>query len=296
VLGSETWIYSIAQSRWEVSTGTTSTISISATGISCQPNIGTGAFALPIGTTAQRITPVRSGALRYNSSIGQVEAYYTNTGWTTDLGNTQTVYTVQYLGVGGGGGGGQAGPPFPAPGGNGGTGAVAQGFTSTIAGTSYTITVGSGGVANSVPAGPGINPGGGSGGTTSITGPGGYLLLALGGLGGTGGTGFGGAGVNGSDGTAPVGGSPSIATTAGIYSNITGASVLYGKRYPASPTSTYGTGGAGGPGGNNTLGTPGNSGVVVIKYVGAQRGIGGSVSPIGTYTIHTFTSPGTYVA
>jgi hypothetical protein len=53
----------------------------------------------------------------------------------------------------------------------------------------------------------------------------------------------------------------------------------------------YGAGGNAGPGG------PGSAGVVFIKYVGSQRGLGGnSVTSLGTFTLHTFTSPGTYTA
>jgi hypothetical protein len=48
--------------------------------------------------------------------------------------------------------------------------------------------------------------------------------------------------------------------------------------------SAAGTGGAGG------------SGIVIISYLGSQRGTGGTVTSSGGYTIHTFTSSGTYNA
>jgi hypothetical protein len=35
---------------------------------------------------------------------------------------------------------------------------------------------------------------------------------------------------------------------------------------------------------------------VVIRYPGSQRGTGGTVTSVGGYTIHTFTSSGTYVS
>jgi hypothetical protein len=35
---------------------------------------------------------------------------------------------------------------------------------------------------------------------------------------------------------------------------------------------------------------------VIIRYPGSQRGTGGTVTSIGGYTIHTFTSSGTYTA
>jgi hypothetical protein len=36
--------------------------------------------------------------------------------------------------------------------------------------------------------------------------------------------------------------------------------------------------------------------VVIISYAGAQKGTGGTVTSSGGFTIHTFTSSGTYVA
>jgi hypothetical protein len=35
---------------------------------------------------------------------------------------------------------------------------------------------------------------------------------------------------------------------------------------------------------------------VIIRYTGGQRGIGGTVTTSGDYTIHTFTSSGTFSA
>jgi hypothetical protein len=35
---------------------------------------------------------------------------------------------------------------------------------------------------------------------------------------------------------------------------------------------------------------------VIIRYLGAQRASGGSVTSSGGYTIHTFTSSGTFTA
>jgi hypothetical protein len=36
--------------------------------------------------------------------------------------------------------------------------------------------------------------------------------------------------------------------------------------------------------------------VIYIRYPGGQRGTGGTVSTVGTYTLHTFISTGTYQA
>jgi hypothetical protein len=40
----------------------------------------------------------------------------------------------------------------------------------------------------------------------------------------------------------------------------------------------------------------GGSGIVIIRYSGAQRGTGGTVVTTGGYTYHTFTSSGTFTA
>ena len=55
-----------------------------------------------------------------------------------------------------------------------------------------------------------------------------------------------------------------------------------------------GGGGAGGYGGSTINGANGGSGVVIIRYAGGQKGSGGTVTSSGGYTIHTFTSSGTY--
>jgi hypothetical protein len=36
--------------------------------------------------------------------------------------------------------------------------------------------------------------------------------------------------------------------------------------------------------------------VVILRYLGSQRGTGGTVTSVGGYTIHTFTTSGTYIA
>jgi hypothetical protein len=57
-------------------------------------------------------------------------------------------------------------------------------------------------------------------------------------------------------------------------------------------------GGGGGAGGNSAarVGGNGGSGIVILRYLGAQRGTGGTVTSAGGYTIHTFTSSGTFTA
>jgi hypothetical protein len=57
-----------------------------------------------------------------------------------------------------------------------------------------------------------------------------------------------------------------------------------------------GGGGANSGGGGGHAGGAGGSGLVIIRYVGSQRGTGGTVTTSGGYTIHTFTSSGTFTA
>ena len=58
------------------------------------------------------------------------------------------------------------------------------------------------------------------------------------------------------------------------------------------------TGGGGGGAGGNNGGTSGSggSGVVVISYAGLQRASGGTVTYNAGFTVHTFTSSGTFTA
>lgn len=66
----------------------------------------------------------------------------------------------------------------------------------------------------------------------------------------------------------------------------------------SSSSATANTGSGSGASGTNGTVTTGNggSGIVIIRYAGAQRGTGGTVTSTGGYTYHTFTSSGTYTA
>jgi hypothetical protein len=58
---------------------------------------------------------------------------------------------------------------------------------------------------------------------------------------------------------------------------------------------TTNTGGGGGAGGSSSpAGMAGGSGIAMIRYLGSQRGSGGTVSSYNGYTIHTFTTSGTF--
>jgi hypothetical protein len=305
----------------------------------------TGALNVPVGTTAQRPATTSNGAIRYNTTMGRIEAYMYAGGW---VGIVSDSYSVEYLVVAGGGGGGY---DRGAGGGAGGL-LTATGFTVTPT-TAYTVTVGAGGNGQT-----GYSPSYSGNGANSIFSSftaigGGGALVAPGavGSGGSGGGGYGqgpndiggagtpGQGYSGGNGTSSgyrsgggggAGGSGGLSpsnSTAGLggpgaVSLISGSSVTYsgggsgGGNYGASipggsggggasggqgENGTAGTtnlGGGGGGGGNQPQGAGGNggSGIVIIRYLGSQRGTGGTITTGGGYTVHTFTGSGTFTA
>jgi hypothetical protein len=195
-----------------------------------------------------------------------------------------------------------------------------NGANSTITGTSISITaVGGGG------GGGGYNRGrdGGSGGggvnwDTSGGRAGGSATSGQGSNGGSGATqnGTGGAGggggksAQGGDGsgfTAGNGGSGLSDSWSGSSRTLAGGGGGGGNNGGSGGSGGGGAGGGssvagiantGGGGGGHTggQGASGGSGIVVIRYSGSQRGTGGTITSSGGYTLHTFTSSGTFTA
>jgi hypothetical protein len=62
---------------------------------------------------------------------------------------------------------------------------------------------------------------------------------------------------------------------------------------PANGNGVANTGGGGGGTISAGVGANGGSGVVIVRYIGSPRAIGGSISQYGPYTYHTFTTAGT---
>ena len=60
-----------------------------------------------------------------------------------------------------------------------------------------------------------------------------------------------------------------------------------------SGSTNTGNGGDGTGLGSSPAGA-GGSGIVVIRYTGAQRATGGTIVTAGGYTVHTFNSSGTF--
>lgn len=309
---------------------------------------GTGALSLPVGSTADRPTSPSNGMIRYNTTLGKIEAYVGS--WS----NVSILYQAEMLLVGGGGGGG-----WDVGGGGGAGGLVYLPSIDLVPGVSYTVTVGSGGAGSTgLSSGPAPNGGntvfdsytaigGGGGGNynaSSPTAPGaaggsggggtGWTYATAGGSGvqttnnsistasrtygygnpggsSTSGGAYTGGGGGGAGGTGTVGKNENLSTSfveggIGRYYTISGANVEYAKggrgggdswTGGAAGTPNRGNGGDGGglTGGVNN-GLAGGSGIVILKYLGSQRGSGGNVTTDNGYTIHTFTSTSSYTA
>ena len=91
-------------------------------------------------------------------------------------------------------------------------------------------------------------------------------------------------------------GAGAFSATAGSGGTGGGGNGATGSANGSAGTANTG-GGGGGSGGNGTYsGGAGGSGIIIIRYAGAQRGSGGTVYTTGGYTYHKFTSSGTYTA
>lgn len=235
---------------------------------------GTGAWKMPVGTTAQRPTGA-TGLIRMNSTTGEPEWYDSvNSVWLPF--RTGPSYSVSYLVVAGGGGGGGA---TSGGSGGGGAGGLLTNTTTLVSGTNYTITVGAGGAGGASTPTAGSNGsssiinaiataiGGGGGGSAnaspqagSLGGSGGGGAYALGAGGAaTSGQGFAGGsqvssfGGAGGGGAGAVGGNGTTALTGGVggagaSNSISGAAVNYAGGGGAAGNTTGAAGGAGGGG------------------------------------------------
>jgi hypothetical protein len=84
-------------------------------------------------------------------------------------------------------------------------------------------------------------------------------------------------------------------TGSGFYQG-TNANGIGGSVYGGSSANGVVNTGAGGGGGRSGAGGSGGSGIVVVRYAGSQRGTGGTVTTSGGYTVHVFTTSGTFTA
>ena len=265
-------------SSYAITRGSTITVTVG--------NGGTGAPAA--GTSGQ------SGGHQYNISATQ--------GGNSVFGSLTAIGGgyggSSYFGYGpnngygsnGGSGGGASGYSDGNTGRNG-TGSAGQGFNGGASGGPYYSGGGggAGGVGASGPnipnGGPGVLYstmsqyyfGGGGGGSAYTVSPGGNGGIGGGG-GGAIGTTTGGAGLNN--------GSPGGGGGINSYANTPGGN---------AGANTGGGGGGGSHYNSNNKGGDGGSGIVIIRYKGPQKATGGTVTTVGTETVHTFTSSGTFV-
>lgn len=276
---------------------------------------GTDYVLMPVGTTAQRPTTPAAGMTRFNSTTSLLE-FYNGTTWLNAGG-----YSVDYLVVAGGGGAGKPNPGADRSGVGGAGGLLTSAGFFAVPTTAYTVTIGAGGAPGSASAeatngsntvfGSFTTTGGGAGGRYNLVGVaggsgggGGSLTAGLTGgatttgqIGYVGGTGiFGGSG--GGGGGAGSAGSGSTAGS-GLSSSYSGAAVTYAAG-GAGGSGSVGAANSGNGGGNLSTqyvdNFAGGSGIVIIRYLGSQRGTGGTVTSSGGYTIHTFTTSSTFTA
>jgi hypothetical protein len=203
--------------------------------------------------------------------------------------------------VGGGGGvsgnGGASSIAFPPTLTNGGTktstGGGAGGGWSSFSGQPG----GSGGGGANSPAGAGTpgqgHNGGAAGGTSNYWGGGGGGAGAVGGAapgnGGNGGSGRA-SPITGTSVTRAGGGSGGVHTSGSVGAAGAGG----GSSAPSSGSPSTGGGGGGASRPGPHTGGNGGSGIVILRYSGPRKANGGSVTSSGGYTIHTFTSTGTF--
>jgi hypothetical protein len=224
---------------------------------------GGGAGGLLTGTTS--LTPGASYAVTVGAGGAGTTNGTNSTGFgLTAIGGGYGAASVASNGGSGGGSGQKAGY------GTVGTGTTGQGYSGGLGydGVSqFTSGGGGGGAGGAGSAAP--SAAGGSGGPGLLFAPTGAYYAG----GGSGGTN------NSGNGTGPwaggIGGGGE-----GRY-NVTGA----------NGSTNTGGGGGGGPGASN-----GGSGVVIVAYLGGQRGTGGTITTSGSYTVHTFTASGTFTA
>jgi len=173
----------------------------------------------------------------------QTQLFTSSTTWTCPTGVTK----VRALVVGGGGGGEIANDFF------GGNGGKAWGYYTVVPGTSYSITVGSGGASNYYGAG------GGSSGATSYFAS---FAYATGGVGAY--------GADGSDGMGYGGNlrNSSSALSLGFFGPATGGSGTGAISWSASSTTQPGQSGTPGNSGSGFGSYGGTSGIVYLEWVG----------------------------
>ena len=112
--------------------------------------------------------------------------------------------------------------------------------------------------------------------------------------------GGGGANHTGTAGNGGLGGGGGGSAYVGYAGGTGGAGLNSGSNGTAAVSAIGGAGGAntgGGGGGashSSGVGGAGGSGIVIVRYYGSQKATGGTITSSGGYTVHTFTTSGTF--
>ena len=227
-------------------------------------------------------------------------------------GSNSVFGSLTAIGGGGGGSWGGAGNPDGQNGGSGGGAAGTQGVQYAIGGTATAGQGNNGGNVGPRSGGNSSGVGGGGAGAaslsradasdpTQINGGAGLPFSILGtsyyfagGAGGgtydavTGGNGGAGGGGGGAS-TSAGGGTGDTQSINAAGNGASGANSTGG----AGATNSGG-GGGGGAGGSAGVGGAGGSGIVIVRYPGLPAATGGTITYLNGYTIHTFTTSGTF--
>jgi hypothetical protein len=233
------------------------------------------------GAVVEAYTTVNIGRNRVNIGSGDVAGSTALNGSDTYLRRTSSFSDIIAIGGGNGATGGSSFVcPFGGSGSSGG-GGNPSGQAALYNGIYYGFNGGSG-------SGGG---GGGAGGPASGSFPGPGLGSDISGvLTYYGGGGAGGTNIAIPGGIGGGGGNTLYRASLGLF---TGSGFVLGMTGSAN---TGGGGGAAFPDGRNNLGSAaGGSGVVIIRYQGAQQGFGGLVTSVGNDTVHTFTASGDFI-
>jgi hypothetical protein len=227
----------------------------------------------------------------YSVTVGAGGTGQTDSG-SLATGGSNSVFGALATSTGGGRGGGAVSGQLPGNGGSGG-GGTSLDYQSAV-GTGTSGQGSNGGLGAAVGAGT-TGAGGGGGGKNAVgTNAPGSTTPGNGGngLAWSNGTTYGGGG---------GGGSYALSSSGGQGTAGTGGGGTGGNANTLATAGSANTGGGGGGGGylgtgyNRTAGN-GGSGIVIVRYAGAQRGTGGTVTSAGGYTYHTFTASGTFTS
>lgn len=230
----------------------------------------TGSTSVTAGT-AYSIT-VGAGGLPVSGTAGGSGGNSVALGLTAIGGGGGASYDGAGGKTGGSGGGGAEGKVA-------GTGTTGQGYAGGTGSTGSVYNHGGGGGAGGV----------GQNGTAATCGDGGIGILSS--ISGTA-TYYGGGGGGGSHNPTPTDGQTS---TGGLGGGGRGGTIGVDNAGVAGTANTGGGGGgASTSSGGVSNGGAGGSGIVIIRYYGAQKATGGTITSSGGYTIHTFTSSGTF--